>query len=126
MPSLTTTSTGTAESEISTHTANSISTTNSVQLEILKLLQEISREMKQSSNPQCTPNRPVRKMVFLKRYPMIEHIHQGLAQINIAGHMDMEIMIDQNIRIELEITKPKQQKIIAWEVAMHTVADGVS
>ena len=57
---------------------------------------------------------------------MIEYIHQGLVQINIARHMDMEIMMDQNVRIKLEITKPKQQKIIVWEVAMHTVADGVS
>ena len=38
---------------------------------------------------------------------MIEYIHQGLVQINIAGLIDMEIMIDQNTRIELEITKLK-------------------
>ena len=55
VPSLTTTSTGTEESEMTTHSANSTSTTNSVQLEMLKLLQEMSREMKQNSNPRRTP-----------------------------------------------------------------------
>ena len=69
MPSLTTTSTGTEESEISTHSANSTSTTNSVQLEMLKLLQEISREMKQSSNPQRTPNGPKKRQGFPRKVP---------------------------------------------------------
>ena len=55
IPSLTTTTTGTELSEISTHSANSTSTTNNVQLEMLKLLQEMSREMKQIRNPVTTP-----------------------------------------------------------------------
>ena len=40
--------------------------------------------------------------------------------------MDIVIMMDQDAGIQREATKPKQRKMIAWGVAMHTVADGVS
>ena len=69
VPSLTTTSTGTEESEMSAHSANSTSTTNSVQLEMLKILQEMSREMKQSSNPRRIPNGPATRQRFGKKTP---------------------------------------------------------
>ena len=57
---------------------------------------------------------------------MTKYVHQGTREINIAGPMDIVIMMDQNAGIKREATKPKQLKMIAWGVAMHAVADGVS
>ena len=58
MPSLTTTITESEESEPSIHSSNSASATNNVQLEMLKLLQEISREIKLIGDLATTPRTP--------------------------------------------------------------------